>query len=347
MNSSNKVILFLLFIFIFLPVVSAGTEIFIQKAPIEEMSIGQFQEVAHIIKNDVDIEYGIEINIYNYSSVRNQIIIDFSFVKAQDQFFTPDTLSLTACQKEKNDSNGLGMNFSYKTTLDNCNYTIPINITSMNRGYRLYINKEDVIENHPYSTTFYLIAKFHYPNFIIERTDQKIFWHDLNIDPRPLFIQRYLIPEEDVMINSLLNYKIWRYSFDSNKFILSTDNLDDAQLFYKNGSEEIQKRNTRDWIIIVLSLSFSIIFGFISSQDNTSRRTKNLWVIAGALLLFRAFVLFKAITNSTIIILSQIAILIFIATVILASISYKRDNPRVTIRGNIRSIWRLIKSLFV
>jgi len=332
--------------FIFLPVVSAGTEIFIQKAPVEEMSIGQFQEVAHIIKNDVDIEYGIEINIYNYSSVRNQIIIDFSFVKAQDQFFTPDTLSLTACQKEKNDSSGLGMNFSYKTTLDNCNYTIPINITSMNRGYRLYINKEDVIENHPYSTTFYLIVKFHYPNFIIERTDQKIFWHDLNINPKPLFIQRYLIPEEDVIINSLLNYKIWRYSFDSNKFILSTDNLDDAQLFYKNGSEETQKRNNRDWIILVISLSFSLIFGFIFSQEKTSRRTKNLWVIAGALLLFRAYVLFKSFTNSFILLLSQISIILFIVVVILACTSYKKDNPRITVKSNLKTIWNLIKSLF-
>ena len=338
----KKYILLTLGILMLFPFVQAGTDITLDKYPLENISLGDFAELIQINENDVLVEYDIEVDIIDMESLVRDLELSFYFTKGEDIYFIPEVKEVYVCQPINDTDVQWGHNFDH-ISLDGCNKTIKHEFLKSNNSWEhtLLISKDDIVSNEPYYTPIYARLIFNYKDFIIKRPDQKIFWQELIVNPQPRWSERYLKTEEDTVINSLLNYRTIRYRLEENKFILKAQDFGDSQVFYNNANEDSQKRFYRDIFIIILSFGISLVFGFIFSEKGTSERTKNFWILAGISITITTFILLIRETNvlpSSIIGLIQedkgliplillITFILFLVSAYLARKSYKKDKP--------------------
>ena len=314
-----------------MPSVTATTEIILLKESNEEILIGNFAELAQVRGNNLLVEYDLELDITNISSINKDIKLIFSFTKGEDRFFTPTVREVFVCQPIEEEGVQWGHNYDH-INLIGCNITLK---HSFNKEediwrYKLIIPKENITPNKLGYTPVYIRLIFEYPNFIITRPDLKILWLDLSVQPTPRYLERYLKTEDDAVIDSLLNYKIIRYDLDKDQFILKASELGDAQFFYKNAQEESNKRFIRDMIIIIISFGLSLVFGFLFSEEKLSKKTKDLLIICGASIFFMGDILLMEPNN---VLFTFILLILFILLVIgslLAVISLKKDNLNST-----------------
>jgi len=358
----KKFILLTIFVFIFMPFVLAGTEITLEKYPLENILLGNFAELIQINENDVLVEYVIEVDIINMESLVRDLELSFYFTKGEDMYFIPEVKEIYVCQPINDSDVQWGHNFDH-ILLEGCSKTIKHEFLKSNNSWEhtLIISKEDIVSNEPYYTPIYARLIFNYKNFIIKRPDQKIFWQELIVNPQPRWSERYLKTEEDTVINSLLNYKTIRYRLEENKFILKAQDFGDSQVFYNNANEESQKRFYRDIFIIILSFGISLVFGFIFSEKGTSERTKNFWILAGISVIITAFILLIRETNvlpSSIVGLIQedktliplvllITFILFLVSAYLAGKSYKKDKPDNNEKEDFRDMIQFAKKEFI
>ncbi len=342
----KKAYLLLVIILLIIPSTMAVTEIILNKYPNEEISIGNFAELAQVSGNNLIVEYVIELDIINMSSVRKDFELIFSFTKGEDRFFIPNIKEVYACQPIEDEDIQWGHNYDH-IKLEGCNKTLENSFSKENNSWRhnLVVTKEDITPNKLGYTPIYIRVIFEYPNFIIVRPDLKILWLDLSVQPTPRYLERYLKTENDAVIDSLLNYKIIRYDLDKDQFILKAPELGDAQFFYKNALEETDRRFRRDMVIVAISFGISLVFGFLFSENKLSKRTKHLWMIGGGAIFLTSYILLRETNNIFFAYLSLISLITFFASIFLAILSSKKDNPYSTLGRNLSNIWKFIKEL--
>ena len=245
-----------------IPNINAETGIFFFSHSYDQMILGNVEELIQIKGNDVIVEYDIEIDIINMSQETSNPQLKFYFTKGQDIFFHPKIIEYMACQPDSDNEFYWGHSYRHME-LNGCNNLISVNLSKHDFDSFFSIDKKDINLKETGFTPVYFRIIMIYPNYTIKRPDQNIFWNVLEIQPDPRMLRRYLVTDNDALITSLRGYKIERYDFDTNEFILSSKEEGEMQIFYKNDLEERNKKIVDMIISGIIGGFIALFFGYL------------------------------------------------------------------------------------
>jgi hypothetical protein len=237
----------------------------------------------------------------------------------------------------------------YKSLYFNCNKTILIEQNISSTEIYVKINLTILNKSNP---RFSIKIKYKLKDFVFQNGDYNIAWMKNNCGNCEL--QRFLVlPNQNSVIESLYNFQV--VSRINNNWVLETNNGEDAMVWYRDINKEFWERTKRDIIIIALTFSISLIFGFLFSNSKLSKRTKHLWSLAGACLFITTGILlydlanvakFLHLSQGIVAIILMIFYFLFFIFLLLALSSGKKDEPKETLLKGLKRIWRFVVSIF-
>jgi hypothetical protein len=154
-----------------------------------------------------------------------------------------------------------------------------------------------------------------------------------------------ILPENSIIeVSSLYNSRIMAILEDGRR-IISSNVEDNSIIVYRDWNKEQKDRNKRDRLILFISFSLTLIFGFLFSDKKTSKRTKNCWMLFGLSLLITSWILFVGEKGNFL--LKIILIVSFIGIPFFGGLAYysrKKDYKRLP-KSDFRNIKKLILNL--
>ena len=192
-------------------------------------------------------------------------------------------------------------------------------------------------------TAYYLFFNFTVKNFIMsDPVYNALFFNVGNFPNNALIYRSIVLPKNSIIeSSSLYNMNIFATLSDGRRVIFT----DQPNSFfeYRDWDKEQKEQQKRDISIIFISLSFSILFSLILSRKKQTKRTKNLWLLGGIVLLVISFILFYnliGIVWSIVLIFFFVLLLLFMG---LAKASDELDMGNVSKWRDFYEIFKIIK----
>jgi hypothetical protein len=251
-----------------------------------------------------------------------------------NRFFPMSNLNITFC----GDSTG-SWNGDYQKMYISCNKSIDFSQNLTDNALSIEFNLSE-IEGY----AFFIRINYLTDNFVMENGNYEIGWLKTEIDPSWEFERFLMLPSKDSVIESWNNFEIVARGYSNGKWVLKTKEGNDAMVWYRNYAKEKSDRDQRDWIIIVVSLTLSIIMQ-LYHHKKMSKRTINLWLFSGIFLAIAGVILLFGKGTSHPFLLG----LSFILFLILSGLAYKsaiKDAGRISWRRQLTDVISFIKENF-